>query len=50
MHWRFLDTWVNPHTLQSGRSMDRILDKGLAVFPKLVTLDVAAVVEFYDQL
>jgi hypothetical protein len=30
--------------------MDRILDKGLAVFPKLVTLDVAAAVAFYNKL
>jgi hypothetical protein len=50
MHRRVLDTWADPRTLQSGSSMDRILDKGLLVLPKLVTLDVAAAVEFYNQL
>jgi hypothetical protein len=45
MHRQVLDGWVNPRTFQSGPSVDRILDKGLAVFPKLGTFDVAAVVE-----
>jgi hypothetical protein len=50
MHRQILDAWVNPRTFQSGPLVDRILDKGLTVFPKLGTLDVAAAVEFYDQL
>ncbi len=41
---------MNPCTFQSGPSVDRILDKGLAVFPKLGTLDKAVAVEFYNQL
>ena len=30
--------------------MDRILEKGLLVFPKLDSLEVAATVNFYDKL
>ncbi len=45
-----LDTWVNPRTMQSGPYIDRILDKGLVVLPKLASMDVVAAVEFYDQL
>ncbi len=41
---------MNPCTFQSGPSVDRILDKGLAVFPKLGTLDKAVEEEFYNQL
>jgi hypothetical protein len=36
--------------MQSGPSIDRILDKGLVVFPKLASMDVAMAVEFYNQL
>jgi hypothetical protein len=50
MHRQVLDMWVNPRTMQSGPSVDRILDKGLAVFPKLASMDVATAVEFYNQL
>jgi hypothetical protein len=50
MHQRVLDMWVNPQTMQSGPSVDRILDKGLVVFLKLASLDLAAAVEFYNQL
>ena len=39
-----------PSSYQSGPSVDRILDRGHPVFLKLDTLDVAATVEFYDQL
>ncbi len=50
MRQRVLDTWDNPHTMQSGLSVDRILDKGPVVLPKFTSMDVAAVVEFYNQL
>jgi hypothetical protein len=50
MHQQVMDMWVNPRTMQSGPSVERILDKGLVMFPKLASMDVAAAVEFYDQL
>jgi hypothetical protein len=50
MHQKVLDTWANPRTMQSGPFVDRILDKGLAMFLKLASMDMAAVVEFYNQL
>ncbi len=50
LHWRVLDLWVNPRTHQRGPSVERILDKGLPVFPKLEYLAVDATVEFYDKL
>jgi hypothetical protein len=35
LHRRVLDLWVNPRTHQRGPSVERILDKGLPVFPKI---------------
>jgi hypothetical protein len=46
MHQRVLDMRFNPHTMQSGPSVDRILDKSLVMFPKLASMDVAMGVEF----
>ena len=45
-----MDAWENCRTQQSGPSVDRILEKGLLVFPKLDTLEVSATVDFYDKL
>jgi hypothetical protein len=50
MHRRVMDMWVNPCMMQSGPSVERILDKGLVMFPKLASMDVAVAVEFYNQL
>jgi hypothetical protein len=50
LHRRVLDAWVNQCTLQSGPSVDRILEKGLPIFPKLDSLEKAATVNFYDKL
>ncbi len=50
LHRRVMDAWENRRTQQSGPSVDRILEKGLPVFPKLDSLDVAATVTFYDKL
>ena len=47
---RVVDTWENRRTQQCGPSVDRILEKGLPVFPKLDSLDVSAPVNFYDKL
>jgi hypothetical protein len=49
IHRKVTQSWYNPHTLVSGPSVARILDKGLQAFPKLRTLDVQDVVEFYDK-
>ncbi len=50
LHRKVLELWVNMRTQQRGPSVERILDKGLPVFPTLATLDVDATVEFYDKL
>jgi hypothetical protein len=50
MHQQVMDMWVDPCTMQSGPSVERILDKGLVMFPKLASMDMAAAVEFYNQL
>jgi hypothetical protein len=49
IHRKVLQSWYNPHTLISGPSVARILDKGFQVFPKLRTLDVQDAVEFYKK-
>jgi hypothetical protein len=49
LHRRVMDAWENRRTQQSGPSVDRILEKGLPVFPKLDTLEVSATVDFYDS-
>ncbi len=46
----FLDAWENRRTQQRGPLVDRILEKGLPVFPRLDTLEVSATVDFYDKL
>jgi hypothetical protein len=50
LHPWVMDAWVNSHMQQCGPLVDRILDKGLPVFPKLESLAVAATVDFYDKL
>jgi hypothetical protein len=45
-----MDAWDNRRTQQRGPSVDRILEKGLPVFPQLDTLEVSATVDFYDKL
>jgi hypothetical protein len=45
-----MDAWVNNFTQQRGPSVDRILEKGIPVFPKLASLAVDSTVEFYDKL
>jgi hypothetical protein len=49
LHRKVLDLWVNMQTQQHGPSVERILDKGLPVFPTLTLLAVDATVEFYDK-
>ena len=50
LHRRVMDSWENPRYQQYGPSVDRILEKGIPVFPKLDVLDMAAMVNFYDKL
>ena len=45
-----MNAWDNRRTQQRGPSVDRILEKGLPVFPKLDCLDTSATVTFYDKL
>jgi hypothetical protein len=49
-HRRVMDAWENCRTQQSGPLVDRILEKGLLVFPKLDSLEESAMVDFYDKL
>ncbi len=44
-----MDAWVNRQAQRCGPSVDRILEKGLPIFPKLLSLTTAAMVEFYDK-
>ena len=50
IHKKVKKTWYNPRTLQSGPSVDRILEKGLAVLPKLRNTDAKDTVAFYERL
>jgi hypothetical protein len=40
----------NRRTQQCGPSVDRILEKGLLVLPKLDSLEVSTTADFYDKL
>ena len=42
--------WTNPRTLQSGPSVECILEKGLTVFPKLRGTSARDTVAFYESL
>ena len=42
--------WTNPRTLQSSPSVERILEKGLMVFPKLRSTSARDAVAFYESL
>ncbi len=50
LHRRVMDAWENRRTQQRGPLVDRILEKGLPVFPKLDCLDTSATVTFYVKL
>ena len=49
LHKKVRQAWFNPRTLQSGPSVDRILEKGLTVLPKLRDTDAKGTVEFYER-
>jgi hypothetical protein len=50
LHKKVKMAWTNPHTLQSGPSVERILEKGLTVFPKLRSTSARDAVAFYESL
>ncbi len=50
LHQHVMDAWVNHCTQQRGPSVDRIMEKGIPVFPKLASLAVDSTVEFNDKL
>ena len=49
LHKKVRQAWFNPRTLQSGPLVDRILEKGLTVLPKLRETDAKGTVAFYER-
>ena len=49
LHKKVCQAWFNPRTLQSGPLVDRILEKGLTVLPKLRETDAKGTVAFYER-
>ncbi len=49
IHWKVLQLWENPQSYATGPSIERILKKGLWVFPKLCSLETHNAVEFYNK-
>ena len=50
LHKIVVRTWTNTRTHFSGPVVEYILEKALPVFPRLLDLDVAGTVKFYDGL
>jgi hypothetical protein len=50
LHKKVQQAWFNPRTLMFGPSVDRILEKGLTVLPKLRDTDAKGTVTFYERL
>jgi hypothetical protein len=50
LHKKVRQAWYNPRTLQSGPSINRILEKGLTVLPKLLETGAKETVAFYERL
>jgi hypothetical protein len=50
IHKKVRQAWYNPRTVSSGPSVDRILEKGLAILPKLRESDAQGTVSFYERL
>ena len=49
IHSTIWETWEHPRGNYKGPQLDKILEKGLASFPRLSTVDVEASVDFYDS-
>jgi len=50
IHRVVVQTWTNTRTHFSGPVVEYTLEKALPVFPRLLDLDVSAMVKFYDGL
>jgi hypothetical protein len=50
LHKKVQQAWYNPRTLQSGPSVNCILERGLLVLPKLWDTDAKDTVAFYECL
>jgi hypothetical protein len=50
VHRKVKQSWYNTRNQTSGPSVERILDRGLAVSPKLCSLNVQETVNFYDKM
>ena len=50
LHKKVTMAWTNPRTQQSGPSVERILEKGLTVLPKLRGTSARDTVSFYESL
>jgi hypothetical protein len=50
LHAEVYDHRENPRANHNGPQLDRILERGLLTFPRLTSLDVEAVIEFYNKL
>ncbi len=50
LHKKVVQSWYNMHNQTLGPSVERILDRGLTIFPKLSTLVIDDAIEFYDKL
>ena len=48
LHRKIKMAWTNPRTLQSGPSVERILEKGITVLPKLRGTTAREAVAFYE--
>jgi len=49
VHTTVWENWEHPRGHTRGPQLDKILEKGLASFPRLATVDVESSVEFYDS-
>ena len=49
IHTTVWETWEHPRGNYKGPQLDKILEKGLASFPRLSTVEVEASVDFYDS-
>jgi hypothetical protein len=50
LHKKVRMAWHNPRTLQSGPLVERSLEKGMTVFPKLQGTSTRETVAFYESL
>ena len=48
LHRKMLEGWVNVCTQHSGPSVERIMEKAMPLFQKLIGIMMADLVHFYD--